>query len=101
MEHHKNCGCNNKEPVMYVTFENEDKEVACDVLGIFELEEMEYIALVPRDTEDDVLLYRFKEEEENLTLDEIKTDEEYDKVASEFKKLFFPGNNNNDNDTKE
>lgn len=90
MDEHKNCDCNHdEEPVIYVTFEDEDNEVACDVLGIFTVDEQEYIALVPQDTEDDVLLYRFNEENDEIDLTEIETDEEYEKVANAFEKEFF------------
>lgn len=95
-EEHKgcgsDCGCghdhNHEEPVIFVTFEDEDREVACDVLGIFEVDEIEYIALAPQD-EDDVLIYRYSENGEDIQLDEIDTDEEYEKVAAEFDELFF------------
>ena len=82
------CGHDHEEPVIYVTFEDENKEVACDVLGIFEVDDVEYIALAPQD-EDDVLIYRYSEDDGNLQLDEIETDEEYEKVAAEFDELFF------------
>jgi len=90
-EHDENgCGCNSEEEdgLIYVTFEDEDKEVACDVLGIFEVDDIEYIALAPKD-EEDVLLYRYSEEGDDIKLDEIDTDEEYDKVAAEFDEMFF------------
>lgn len=84
-----NCGCSgHEEPVIYVTFEDEDREVACDVLGIFEVDGVEYIALAPQD-EDDVLIYRYSEDGEDIQLDEIATDEEYEKVSAEFDELFF------------
>ena len=87
---HEGCGCSHdhEEPVIYVTFEDEDKEVACDVLGIFEVDNIEYIALAPQD-EDEVLIYRYAEDGEDVKLDEIESDEEYEKVAAEFDDLFF------------
>lgn len=87
---HEGCGCSggHDEPVIYVTFEDEDKEVACDVLGIFEVEDQEYIALAPQD-EEEVLIYRYSENGEDIQLDEIDSDEEYEKVAAEFDDLFF------------
>lgn len=106
MEENKNCGCgcgcdcnenentscdcghDHEEPTIFVTFEDEDKEVACDVLGIFEVDDIEYIALAPQD-EDEVLIYRYSEENEEIKLDEIATDEEYEKVAGEFDAMFF------------
>ena len=90
MEDHTNCGCNHEEePVIYVTFEDEEEEVACDVLGIFDVDGQEYVAIIPQDTEDDVLLYRFDEDEEDVNLTEIESDEEYEKVAAAFEKDFF------------
>lgn len=105
MDENKSCGCGNggcnedagcgcghdhEEPVIYVTFEDENKEVACDVLGIFEVDDIEYIALAPQD-EEDVLIYRYSEEGDDIKLDEIESDEEYEKVATEFDELFFEG----------
>lgn len=86
---HEGCGCGgHEEPVIYVTFEDENKEVACDVLGIFEVDDIEYIALAPQD-EEEVLIYRYSEDGEDIKLDEITSDEEYEKVAGEFDDLFF------------
>lgn len=87
-DHECECGCEHEEPVIYVTFEDENKEVACDVLGIFEVADVEYIALAPQD-EEDILIYRYSEEGEEIKLDEIESDEEYDKVAAEFDEMFF------------
>lgn len=84
------CGHDHEEPVIYVTFEDENKEVACDVLGIFEVDDVEYIALAPQD-EEDVLIYRYSEDGDDIKLDEISSDEEYEKVAAEFDELFFEG----------
>lgn len=90
MEDHTNCDCNHEEePVIYVTFEDEDKEVACDVLGVFDVDGQDYIALIPQDTEDDVLLYRFAEEDDEVSLTEIESDDEYEKAAAAFEKEFF------------
>lgn len=88
----KGCGCSHdheeEEPVIYVTFEDEDREVACDVLGIFEVDDIEYIALAPKD-EEEVLIYRYSEDGEDIQLDEIQDDAEYEKVSQEFDELFF------------
>ena len=87
-EHGCNCGEDHGEPTIFVTFEDEDKEVACDVLGIFEVDDVEYIALAPQD-EEDILIYRYSEDGDDIKLDEIESDEEYDKVAAEFDEMFF------------
>lgn len=92
MADHDNCNCDHdhdEEQVIYVMFDGEDEEVACDVLGIFEVDDKEYIALVPQDSDNDVLLYGFTEEDDDVNLSEIETDEEYEKVAQAFEKEFF------------
>lgn len=90
------CGCgheHDEEPVIYVTFEDEDKEVPCSVLDIFECEGREYIAIVPQDVESEeeaeVLFYRYSEDGEDVKLDEVETDEEWEKVAALFDETFF------------
>lgn len=100
MEENKKCGCEHDEKgcdcqghdhedaVIYVTFEDEDKEVACDVLGIFEVNDIEYIAVAPQD-EEDILIYRYSEQGDDIQLDEIESDEEYDQVSAVFDEMFF------------
>lgn len=91
------CGCGHdheEETLIYVTFEDEDTEVPCTVLSIFECDGQEYIALAPKaevDNEDEaeVLFYRFKEDGDDVQLDDIESDEEWDKVASTFDEEFF------------
>lgn len=77
------------EPTVIITLEN-DEELECAVLTIFEVEEKEYIALFPLDGEDDsdILLYGFKEKgEDDLDLIYIEDDEEYEKVCDAFDML--------------
>lgn len=114
MEENKNCGCDcgcnhehedthghgcscqgeEEEQLIYVTFEDEDREVPCAVLDIFECNDKEYIAIVPTDEVDnadeaEVLFYRYSEEGEEVKLDDIESDEEWDQVATLFDELFF------------
>jgi uncharacterized protein YrzB (UPF0473 family) len=72
---------------------DDDAEMDCVVIAAFEVEETnyEYVALLPIDegTEDEeeseVLLYRYSEDEDgDITLDNIETDEEYDLAAEAF-----------------
>lgn len=94
-EHTNECGCGQEhEDIIYVTFEDEDQEVPCVVLDIFECEGREYIAIAPKDQvdgEDDaeVLFYRFSEDGDDVQLDEIETDDEWENVAEVFDELFF------------
>jgi uncharacterized protein YrzB (UPF0473 family) len=72
---------------------DDNEEVDCLVIAVFSVEqtEQEYIALLPLDeeTEDEeeseVLLYRYSEDEDGeLNLDNIESDEEYDAAAETF-----------------
>lgn len=64
-------------------------EMECFILGIFDFEEKDYIALAPT-TEDseDIFLYGYKEvNEDDFELIDIEDDDEFDRVAAEFEKL--------------
>lgn len=83
------------ESDMQVTLSLDDgSEVECAILTIFELEEQNYIALLPLDedgneNEDgEVFIYRYFEDEEgNPSLENIEDDEEYEAVADRFDEL--------------
>ncbi len=86
--HDENCNHDHEGEidVIYLTFED-DVEVECEVLGIFEVEDKEYIALLPGD-EDEVLLYEFKESEEDFELIPIEDEKELELVAESYFDLF-------------
>ena len=73
----------------YITLEFDDgTEVEAEIMGIFDVEGKEYIALIPDDDTDDVYLYGYKEvSEEEFELIDIEDDAEFDKVVKEFEKL--------------
>lgn len=83
------------ESDMQVTLSLDDgSEVDCAILTIFELEEQNYIALLPLDEdgneneEGEVFIYRYFEDEEgNPSLENIEDDEEYEAVADRFDEL--------------
>ncbi|WP_058486762.1 DUF1292 domain-containing protein [Defluviitalea phaphyphila] len=93
-----NCGCNNHkgeeccghdhehEEVIYLTLED-DTELKCDIIGTFEVDNKDYIALLP-EGEDQVLLYEYKEDENGLEILNIEDDEEFDKVSEAFMDAF-------------
>ena len=85
-DEHCDCGC---EEADYITLEFDDgKEVECEIMGVFEVEGKEYIALIPDDDTDDVYLYGFKElNDEEFELIDIEDDAEFEKVAAEFDKI--------------
>ena len=57
------------------------------MLLVFEVDDYEYIALVPVD-DDQVLLYRYEEYEDGIDLINIEDDEELDIVSEAFYTLF-------------
>ena len=73
----------------FITLEFEDgQEVECEIMGIFECEGKEYIALIPDDGSDDVYLYGYKEvSEDEFELLDIVDDDEFKKVIEEFDKI--------------
>lgn len=81
------CGCEEEFEMMHLILDD-DQEVDCYVLGIFDVKDREYIALVPEETED-VLIYRYAEnDEDGVELDNIEDDDEYEEVGKVFDELF-------------
>ena len=72
-----------------ITLEFDDgAEVECEIMGVFDFEGKEYIALIPDDGTDDVYLYGYKEVgEEEFELVDIEDDAEFEKVVAEFDKI--------------
>ena len=73
----------------FITLEFEDgMEVEAEIMGIFEVDGKEYIALIPDDDSDDVYLYGYKEvNDDEFELIDIEEDAEFDKVVKEFEAL--------------
>lgn len=84
------CGCNhNNEEEQYLTvlLEN-DEELKCSVIDIFEVNEKEYIALLPVGSEQ-VLLYQYLEHsEDDFELLNIEGEEEFAQVEEAFFEIF-------------
>lgn len=78
-----------------VTLEMDDGSTAeCEILTIFEVNEQDYIALLPLDEEEEpneegtVYIYRYLEDKEgNPSLDYITDEEEYEAVEERFDEL--------------
>lgn len=80
----------NESITVTLTLEN-DEELECAVLTIFETDGREYIALLPLDENGDnddgqVYLYRFIDngEDEEPGLENIEEDDEFDRVSEAF-----------------
>ena len=73
--------------VITLEFDN-GEEVECEIMGVFDLNGKEYIALIPDDGTDDVYIYGYKEVgEEEFELVDIESDEEFEKAVEEFDKI--------------
>ena len=73
----------------YITLQFDDSEdIECEILGIFDFEEKEYIALLPQDGSDDVYIYEYNEiADEEFDLIDIEDDALFERVAAEFELL--------------
>lgn len=107
------CGCENHDhnhdhefedgvelDTIYLTFEGEDgedEEVECGILGFFDVEDQNYIALVvpaeegeEGDLEEEIYIYKYDEDVDGEPLlDIIETEEEFNKVNEVFEREFF------------
>lgn len=85
----------NDEEEMFVTLSlDDDSEVECRILTIFDANEQDYIALLPLDEseqdneEGKVFIYRYSEDKDgNPSLENIDNDEEYEIVVDRFDEL--------------
>lgn len=77
------------EETEVITLEFDDGvEVECEIMGVFDYEGKEYIALIPDDGSDDVYIYGYKEVgEDEFELVDIEDDAEFEKVVAEFDKI--------------
>ena len=78
-----------EEEVEIITLEfDEGEEVECEIMGVFDFNGKEYIALIPDDGTDDVYIYGYKEiGEEEFEIVDIEDDAEFEAVAAEFDKI--------------
>ncbi len=77
------------DELKFITMEFDDGEAReCEILGVFDVGEKEYIALVPRDDSGDVYIYGYEETGKNgFRMREIEDDGEFAAVIAEFERL--------------
>ena len=77
------------EEADFITLEFDDgAEIECEIMGVFDYEGKEYIALIPDDGSDDVYIYGYKEVgDDEFELVDIEDDAEFEKVVAEFDKI--------------
>ena len=78
-----------EEEVDIITLEfDEGEEVECEIMGVFDFNGKEYIALIPDDGTDDVYIYGYKEVgEDEFEIVDIDDDAEFEAVAAVFDKI--------------
>ena len=77
-----------EEEVDIITLEFDGEEVECEIMGVFDFNGKEYIALIPDDGTDDVYIYGYKEVgEDEFEIVDIDDDAEFEAVAAEFDKI--------------
>ena len=79
------CGCGHEHGQRYLTLVLEDDtELKCPVIAIFEVNDRDYIALL-HPIEDTVLLFRlYAHEDGTVDIDEIEDDAEFELVSNTF-----------------
>ena len=79
------------EETEVITLEFDDgAEVECEIMGVFDYNGKEYIALIPDDGTDDVYIYGYQEVgEEEFELVDIEDDAEFEAVFAEFDKIMM------------
>ena len=90
MTEDKNKRVEEQEEAEVITLEfDEGEPVDCEIMGIFDFEGKDYIALIPDDGSDDVWLYGYIEDEKEGTfeLEDIEDEEQFNKVAKEFDEI--------------
>ena len=79
----------NEEKDMITLEFDDDKEVECEILGVFDANGKEYIALIPEDKSDDVYIYGYTENEdtEEFDIKDIEDDAEFEGAVKAFEAL--------------
>ena len=82
------CGCEEELEAELLVFENEDgKEETFEVIGVFEVEEKDYIALQSQEDGSILLCNYIEIEDGEYEVEEIEDDEEFSKVSDAFDAL--------------
>ena len=84
------------EETEVITLEFDDgAEVECEIMGVFDFNGKEYIALIPDDGTDDVYIYGYQEVgEDECELVDIEDDAEFEAVVAEFDTIMMEAEKN-------
>lgn len=75
----------------FITLEYDDGvEMECEILGVFDADGKEYIALYPQDGSEDVYIYGYKEVgDDEFELIDIVDDAEFERAVAVFDELMM------------
>ena len=91
-----------EEPEIITLEFEDDTKVDCEVMGIFDYEDKDYIALIPDDGTDDVYIYGYHEYDDgSFELEDIDDDELFAKVAAEFESIMADEDEDDEEDAKD
>lgn len=76
----------NEDEIIHLDFDD-GEGFDCGIIGVFEVDGKDYIALEALDGSDDVYLYGYEEKGDDFDLLDIEDQETFDKVAEEFDSL--------------
>lgn len=86
---HEGCQCNDNHhgnmDMIYLTLED-GSELKCEVVVVYEVEDKEYMVLLPEGG-NNVFLYEYEESEEGPKLSIIEDDNEFNKVAEVYNSM--------------
>lgn len=88
--HDENCDHEHEEMDTIVLTLDDDSEVECGVIGVFDVEDKTYIALLTMEDEQ-ILLYHYIEDvddEDEVTLEVIEDEDEFQTVSDAFYELY-------------
>ncbi len=84
----KNNQTNEDEDIQVTLTLDDGREIDCEILCIYTVDEQDYIALLPPAGDDfeegEALIYRFFEENEEPRIENIESEEEYEIAADAF-----------------
>ena len=91
-----------EEPEIITLEFEDDTKVDCEVMGIFDYEDKDYIALIPDDGTDDVYIYGYQEYDDgSFELEDIDDDELFAEVAAEFESIMADEDEDDEEDAKD
>ena len=77
----------NEEDIITLEFDD-GEDIECEIMGIFDYDGNDYIALIPLDDSDDVYIYGYREVgEDEFEIVDILDDELFKNVVGEFEAI--------------